>query len=356
MALVDDRGRLLGRFNLIDVAIAILVLGLIPLAYGGYVLFRTPKPTLTGIEPAKMQLESTLRLTIRGTNLRPYMRVSLDNNQTRQFLFRDSTTAEVTFSDVAPGTYDVVLYDVAQEQSRLPKALTITLPALPVTEVYAAGFLTGVTPEIMKVLAPGFSFQGYASILKVGRVSADRARVVSADRTLEIPSPGTQRVELLVKIPCSVVAEPNGTAICRAGSPIGPGVFLGPPMMPGGYLMFPAFDQRLPFLISQLRPPMEPTPIEVSVRVPPGEDAGELARAGDYDVGLNENQFAGGGVVKQALHGNREVTFTLPAFPTSQGWEYGGQMLRVSGPFVFMSPRYQLAGTVASVPPLPESK
>ncbi len=353
MALVDDRGRIFGRFNLIDLALAVLLLGLIPLAYAGYALFRVPPPTLTSVEPAQLQLDSEMRMRIHGTNLRPYMRVSLDNNQTRQFLFKDSTTAEVVFTDVPPGTYDVVLYDFAQERSRLPKGLTITNPALPITEVYAAGFLTGVKPDFLKTLKPGFSFQGAATIVAVGKISADMARIAAADRLIDIPATTTSRVEMLVKIPCSVQATPNGIANCRAGSPNGPGVFLGPPLGPGVYLMLPIFDVRLPFLISQVRPPLQPTSIDVSVRVAPSEDAGELARVGDADAGVTENQFAAGAVVTRALHGNRELTFTLPAFATSQGWDYSGQTLRVGGPFQFVTPRYQLSGIVTMVPPIP---
>lgn len=353
MAVVDDRGRIFGRFNIVDLALAVLLFGLIPLAYGGYALFRTPPPTLTSVEPRSLQLDSEMRLRIHGTNIRPYMRVSIDNNQTRQFLFKDATTAEVVFADVPPGQYDVILYDFAQERSRLPKALTITEPALPPTEVYAAGYLTGVTPDLLPTLKPGFSFQGAATILKIGRTSSDIARVAAADRVLEVPVNKTLKMEMLVKVPCSVQATPNGIANCRAGSPNGPGVFLGPPLGPGVYLMFPMFDVRLPFLISQVRPPVEPTLIDVTVKTPPGEDAGELARVGDTDVGLAENQFSAGGVVTRALHGNRELTLRLPAFPTSAGWDYAGQSLRVGAPFSFINTRYQLSGTISMVPPLP---
>ena len=46
MAIVDDRGRLGGKVNLIDAVVAFLILILIPVAFGAYLLFRTPQPTL----------------------------------------------------------------------------------------------------------------------------------------------------------------------------------------------------------------------------------------------------------------------------------------------------------------------
>ncbi|HWI16574.1 MAG TPA: hypothetical protein VNT81_02415 [Vicinamibacterales bacterium] len=353
MALVDDRGRIFGRFNLIDLAIAVLLLGLIPLAYGSYLLFRTPPPTLTSVEPAVMQLEPELRLRINGTNLRPYMRVSLDNNQTRQFLFRDANTAEVVFTDVPPGQYDVVLYDVAQERSRLPKGLTITPPALPSTYVHAAGFLTGVTDRILGELKPGYRFFGFAEILKVGRSSQDVARVTAGDRPLEIPIENTTKVELLLKIPCTVRAGDSGVANCLAGSPNGPGVFLGSALAPDIYLMLPVLDIRLPFLITQVQPPIDPTQIEITVRVATDEDAGELARVGDTDIGFRQNQYASSGVITRALHGRREITMRLPAFATLKGWEYSGQTIRVGAPLMFITPRYQMSAVITDVPEPP---
>ncbi len=61
MSLVDDRGRVFGRYNLVDVAVAFVLLGLIPLGYGAYALFRTPLPKLTVVEPATRQFENRIQ-------------------------------------------------------------------------------------------------------------------------------------------------------------------------------------------------------------------------------------------------------------------------------------------------------
>lgn len=95
--------------------------------------------------------------------------------------------------------------------------------------------------------------------------------------------------------------------------------------------------------------------IDVSVKVAPSEDAGELARVGDVDVGAGENQFASGGVVTRAMHGDRELGFRVPAYPTTQGWDYAGQRIRVGTQFVFITNRYQLVGTLSKVPDVPSS-
>lgn len=356
MPFIDQRGRIFGRFNLFDLAVAFVVLGLIPLGYGAYVLFRTPPPTLASIEPSTVVLDQEMRFRIHGTNLRPYMRVSLDNNQTRQFLFKDATTAEIVFQDVPPGQYDVVLYDFAQERSRLPKAITIAPPALPIAAVHVAGFLTGVTDRIRAVLKPGLSYPGVAEILAMGAPSEDMARIAAGTRTVEIPIEKTVKVPVLLRIPCTVQPNAAGVGECRAGSSVGPGVYLGPPLGPGVYLKFPILDVNVPVLVTQVLPPIAPTTIEVEVKVPPSEDAGELARIGETDIGANENEFAAGALVKRALHGDRRLVFSVPAFPTLTGWDYAGQALRVGSGFFFVSARYQLTGTVTMLPAPPKAK
>ena len=46
MTVLDDRGRLGGRLNIVDAVIAILLLVLIPVAYGAFLLFRSPAPAI----------------------------------------------------------------------------------------------------------------------------------------------------------------------------------------------------------------------------------------------------------------------------------------------------------------------
>ena len=49
MTLVDDQGRLFGRWNVVDGLIGVVLLGFIPLLYGAYLLFRPPASSLTSI-------------------------------------------------------------------------------------------------------------------------------------------------------------------------------------------------------------------------------------------------------------------------------------------------------------------
>src|ERR1044072_3324267 len=124
MAIVDDRGRVSGRFNAVDVFVFALVVVMIPIAYGPYALFRTPPAKLRGVEPKQFTVGPNLRVRVNGTNLRPFMRVSFNTTQGRTFMIGSTETAEVELPDLEPGADDVVLYDHAQDDDRMPRART----------------------------------------------------------------------------------------------------------------------------------------------------------------------------------------------------------------------------------------
>src|SRR5438105_2226083 len=111
MAIVDERGRIAGRANAVDVGIALVILVLIPVTYGAYLLFRTPTPKLMSVAPDRMYQGPNLRLEVLGQNLRPFMRVAFNTIQGRTFMIGSTKYAQVDLPDLPPGVYDVQLYD-----------------------------------------------------------------------------------------------------------------------------------------------------------------------------------------------------------------------------------------------------
>src|SRR5436190_1726550 len=107
MPLLDDRGRLFGRFNLIDAAIVLFLVALIPLGYVSWLLFRTPMAKLTSVEPAVLVAHKDRQLIdIHGKNLRPFLHVSL-NGTGADYL--NNGTPELAHAILPPlpaGTYD----------------------------------------------------------------------------------------------------------------------------------------------------------------------------------------------------------------------------------------------------------
>ena len=204
MAIIDGQGRLFGRFNVFDAIVAIVLLGLVPLAYGSYVVLRTPMPTLTRVEPATITYGPNMQFKVRGENLRPYLRISLDKHQGKNFLFNDSTEAEVELLDVPPGVYDVILYDQAQERDRLPKGFTIAPSALPDAQMMVVGTFGNLTVDQAGKIAAGMTIDGVGTVTAVGRPVPQVTRVFVRPGTVEIPVANAQMVPAAMRMGCYV--------------------------------------------------------------------------------------------------------------------------------------------------------
>src|SRR5262245_28774731 len=127
MAIVDSRGRVFGRINLIDFFVAVFAVVLVPLAYGGYLLFRIPPPRIISVAPTTVPFTTNTeqRLEITAEHLRPYLRAKIGTNSARSFEADSASHGEVKFGDLPVGVHDLILYDESQEIARLPNALTI---------------------------------------------------------------------------------------------------------------------------------------------------------------------------------------------------------------------------------------
>lgn len=341
MAIVDQQGRLFGRLNLLDAIVALLVLGLIPLSYGAYLLFRTPPPVLTSVTPAELTLGPTMRFSVQGRDLKPYMRVSIGGAQGQSFLFKDTTEAEIEVRGLPPGTYDVVLYDHAQERSRLPKALTIHPSALPDAQVIVAGVFGNLKPEQVTGLVAGLVIEGVGQVVTVGKAVPHVARIFSSPRYVEVPVPNAQMVPVIVRMGCWVRSE-QGQPECVANS-VG--------LHASGLLFLPTPMGTLPFQVAQVRGTQPLVPLDITVRFSgPPEALAEL-KMGDRDMGEVFNELSIGGTVTGVTGGgsSRDARMTVHGQQGTAGWIYANSPLRVGGPFTLTTPGYQLNGTVVRV-------
>ena len=137
--MIDERGRLFGRLNLIDATVALVGLLLIPLSYGAFLMFRPPTPRIISVTP--QQLPETLneitrpRIQITGENLREALLPKFGDVLSPGFLVLDSRHGEVIVPSLPAGTYDLSLFDGGRPLFTLPGALTIVVPPAPVKEV-----------------------------------------------------------------------------------------------------------------------------------------------------------------------------------------------------------------------------
>jgi hypothetical protein len=366
MTLVDDQGRLFGRWNVVDALVGIVLLGLIPLLYGGYALFRPQSASLVSIEPARIQSPGDVDVTIHGNNLRPYMRVSFDGVQGRSYLFGDTTKAVVRAAELPPGVYDVILYDNAQERARLPKAFEVMAAPAARTQLDVIGSFTAISEALASQLKPDLEIAGFGRIISIGkRRPSTTHTTVAAGETLSVPSASAVNVPALIRATCTLVQR-GGSAVCMA---------LENSLMRGIVLTVPLAGANAMFQIDQVRDAAAPASVEVRARLAGERAVVERVQRGDRDI-QQDNEFATGGEIISASAVARaassiivsaqtfpgatpsitvgdlatvEVILRLPAQQTVEGWSYRGQTLTAGRSFVFRGPSYEVSGTVLSV-------
>ena len=216
MTLIDERGRIAGRFNVVDAAAACVLLLLVPLGIGAYVLFRTPTPTLTRVVPATLIEGPDQRLEIDGANLRPFMRVSFDTVPAKSFLLGSTKYALVDVPDLKPGAYDVVLYDYMREVARLPRAVTVAPMATDV-ELEVTGAFKAPPETFVSQVKAGDKFptaaHPIAEVVAVGGAGPGDLRLRVGDDTITVPlSRRDLAATLLVR--CATVRAADGIARC----------------------------------------------------------------------------------------------------------------------------------------------
>ena len=123
MPLIDERGRLFGRFNVVDAAVLLLVGVLIPMAYAAYLIFRPPTARILALEPATIE-PGTTEVNVRAEHLRPYLRVVV-GGRPAPLLFENTNGGALRLPALPPGAYDVLLFDEEAEVSRLPGGLVV---------------------------------------------------------------------------------------------------------------------------------------------------------------------------------------------------------------------------------------
>ncbi len=361
MSIVDERGRLFGRINLIDLGLILFVAVLLPLGYGAYVLFRTPPATLTSVAPGTIEvgkkgIEQSVR--VNGRHLRPFLRATLGKIDARAFLVETPVAGELRLVDVPPGTYDLTLYDEASEVAHLKNALTITAP--PVPPIQLVGWFVGTTATSAQ-LGVGLKFgpagHSDAAILGVREPEANRRRAT-----------------------LSVSCEPSARPCLVAGTAIESGKSLN--------LTVASQDGGFTFLVDEVRAGGLWT--DVKVRFVGLPEVVALAHAGDVDrhfdsdtgagtspailkgavlLSLGEPQNANGSVnviVNQGIPSTPETTVMtsanatlpmhvrtaevrLPVEPAPLGWKYHDVPVRPGSVLTFETADYSVRGVMLSM-------
>jgi len=184
MPLLDEDGRLFGRFNAFDMLVVAALAALLPLGYAAWVLFRTPLPVITHISPAVVRPhQAGQHVQIDGEHLRPYLRADV-GNVPAEYLFATPDRAFVELPPLEPGKYDLVFIE-SRVIARVPNAITVADPTYVEIVVRFA-----TRPEIVKAIEQARQ----QPIPKTMRPETPKPELISYDVTDELV--GTTKSDL----------------------------------------------------------------------------------------------------------------------------------------------------------------
>lgn len=369
MSIVDERGRVAGRINLIDAIAAFALVVLVPVAYGAYLLFRTQPATLRAVQPTKVYQGPNARIVIDGENLRPFMRVSFNTVQGRTFLIGSTKSAQVDLPDLEPGVYDVVLFDYMREVSRLPKALTV-LPLAPTAtvEMQVSGSFKQITGDLAKQLHVGSKFPptgayAVAEITAIAPLRPALLRLHSGDANFALPLPGELELPATLRLKCFTQANTDGSIHCAISGPQAAAS-----VIPDSYLTLAGPMGWVSFQIDEVHLATEPPMAQARVRFVSSAEILEKIKVGDVDTnfsGLAANYQAtiaslgGSRTITAAeagfllpIGGNARATDAVVRLPVEMrpgGWTYRGRAIKAGEAFKFETMLYTVSGLVTDL-------
>jgi hypothetical protein len=356
--LVDDRGRLFGRLNLVDAAIGLFVLVLIPLAYLAFLLFRTPRPVISSVEPAPLTYiedrasggtQVSGKLKVRGSGLQPVLRATIGDRAAIAFIFESPASADVLFGDMTEGTHDLVLYDGVQEVARAAHAVTI--PPRPAasrqTRMRVAGTLIDLDETAARSLHVGDRFPSSgapeAELVALGEPAPDvrsvtepRGRVyVAAAGRLQRPAAFLVSCDLAVPEECRV----NGISLGAANR-----------VMP-----VPGAPPSLRLRIEEVVPGSDPVRATARVRFLVHPEVLDAVKVGDLDEGAPVVDGRAASIValggRQLAQGDTVVDadLRLGVDPAQVGYHYRTSPIAAGTSLTFATARYVIKGTVLAL-------
>ena len=349
MAIVDGQGRLFGRLNLLDAVLLVLLIGLVPLGYAAYALFREQPPRIISVSPDRVQQSSEVRLILKGEGFRPYMRVSAGTHQAREFLFRSTTEVEAPFDQIPSGVHDIVIFDQAQERFRLPKALTIDASPLPATEIVVVGGFGNLDAAGAAKITAGMRLNDGADVIAVGKPAPDITNVFAGPGLVGVPTPNALRLPAAVRFRCHVRTQ-QGRPYCVVGDAT---------IAPSTLFTIETPLGKIPFQVEQVRGPQPLEEVPIDVRFNGDPKVLSLIGTGDVDRGGTNNELAAGARVASTSQlrrqadavGDIEVRLIAQLQRVEDGWLYESSPLRAGAPFALRTGKYALSGIVTAIHP-----
>jgi hypothetical protein len=389
MSLIDSHGRLFGRVNVLDALVGILVLGLIPLGYGAFLMFREKTPALIALQPNQIPQRLPAILQVTGENLRPFLEARLGDVTARGFNLQSPTGAYLLVPSLPEGTYDLTLLDTGRVVATLPNALTVMAPGWSsalTTEVQVLGTFVGLSAEDAAAIHVGAQVKTQEGESSVGEVLAVQAstpatqRLKVAERTvgttiqnefITLPVPGEVRVRAILRLGCVLRQEE-----CKIGETV---------LKANALMILPgssgAKSQR--FVVDEVRnvnapvtfPPAGAAIAMLQVRFVALPQVMDVLKVGDIDIpasGVTAEAdraqlttigsgrqsttalVTSKGILRQSIQESRPMvaflgTVRVPVVFTPAGWSYKDRPLKVGGVFHFETITGGVTGSIVGM-------
>ena len=337
MSVIDRDGRVFGRFNLVDAAVALFLLFLMPIGYATFLLFRPARPVIDNVTRVAITREEqriaggsylSAKLKVKGSGFNPLLRARIGSTEAMGFVFESPNSADVLVGLVPEGQHDLVLYDGVQEVARARNAVEVQAKGGP--SVRAFGWVTRLQPSQANELHAGSKSDpnapGAFQVVAIGEARPARARVAIGPQAADLPLPD------MLERPAEIILRCDwpSTVTCAVG---GESLVQTPPIaitLPGGYW----------FEIDEIAPPDEAKPAQAHIRLP-SIPAG--MKVGDRDAIVSATSAE-----ITAINGN-VIALKLGVHDSRDGWRYRGQLLTPGAAFTLRTTSYAIGGDVIDV-------
>lgn len=347
MSVIDDKGRVFGRLNIVDALVLLFIVVLIPLAYGTVLLFRPAMPRIDSAWKVDITNEErrivgggsllTAKIKVKGTAFNPMLRASIGGQPALAFVFENPNSADVLVGPVPPGAHDLVLFDGVQEVARAKGAVVIDNPATRV--IRAEGWLTNLEPAIAADLKVGSTFPPATAsheIVDIGPPRPARTRIRLGALDADMPIEGRVERRAVVNLRC----DPQGADFRTGQEPctIGGQAVLGTTLVT---VSLPGPAVTIGFAIEEIFPTAPPARARIRVVID-GPEVSNI-KAGDRDELLD-----GRAAIVSSIQG-RTVTLDLGVDDSREGWRYRGHLVKAGAALAMATARYETSGRVESV-------
>jgi hypothetical protein len=357
VTVIDDRGRVFGRVNLVDALVLGFVLLLIPIAYGTWLLFR-PKPvritSVTRVTLSKEEqrisnpLRAAAKLKVKGAGFNPMLRAWIGPEPSLGFTFEDPGSADVIVPPMPPGEYDVALYDGGQEVARAPKAY-VNPGVANHDQIKAVGRLVDLSRATADALQPDAAFPSAADarvrIAALGPIEPGRRPLLvqPGSERLDVPRNGVFDRRAALVLACDPTEQPE--TVCMVG-----GAY---PSL-NSALHVPGPTDAMTFVVDELLPAAPAQPFDLTVRLTGGPELA-LIKVGDHD-NLLDDRAAAVTAIGPRQASSIDVKLRVGADRGRDGWRYRGKLLKAGAPFSLSTDAYVASGTIVAAAPLEKDK